>query len=107
MKFRKEIIDIRGKWIDSTDPKTGETKRKLVAVDPWSLTTIAGVCQQIYKSKFLKENYTGQLEDGSEIDLIKRDGVFYVQRGPNNDLESVESQGLKIQSYEYKSSPTV
>ena len=91
MSFRREVLKITKRDGEET------------GIDPWSMMTIAGLCQSIYKYKFLEEHYVLKLKDGRELAGIKRDGIMYAVI----DGEEVNASTLSVASSEFVKSPIV
>ena len=56
LKFREILMNITGKEEVVFDEELPE-KKLVGGVDPFQHTTIAGVCMQVFKSKFLQEEW--------------------------------------------------
>ena len=59
MKFREMLLDITGERIEYPDPETQEIKHNIEnGIDPLAFLTIASVCMNVFRSKFLTENHS-------------------------------------------------
>ena len=99
MKFRELLIGITG----DSDPQSQEVERAIQnGVDPLAYLTIASVCMNVFRSKFLTEKHeiaTREAKDEAirhgkpveKMETIKKGKKFF-QRG--NPVEAVESKFL-------------
>jgi len=61
-------------------------------VDPFSCVTVASVAMKVFKTNFLRENWTVQLESGSWHDAIYQGGQW---KDKVNDTDYVQRLVIK------------
>ena len=97
LQYRKLLLDVT---------KTKHNDKEQPGIDPWQEITIASVCSQVYRSKFLEETWKVKIDDGEDIHQEQhwltaksKDGLLSVQAEDNNwvpetDVKIVEKQFL-------------
>ena len=105
LKFRELLMTATGKQIEVRNKK-GKTEKKWVgAVDPFDSVTIASVCMNVFRTKFLEEEWKVKLEGGDEWVPSKLiDGKLYVLRGNEWILET-KLEGEKVSEKEFVRTP--
>ena len=97
LQYRKLLLDVT---------KTKHDDKEQPSIDPWQEITIASVCSQVYRSKFLEETWKVKIDDSEDIcqeqgwlTAKSKDGLLSVQTEDNNwvpetDVKIVEKQFL-------------
>ena len=82
LKFRELLMTATGKQIEVRNKKGKKEKKWVGAVDPFDSVTIASVCMNVFRTKFLEEEWKVKLEGSDEWVPSKLiDGKLYVLRG--------------------------
>ena len=58
LQYRKLLLDVT---------KTKHDDKEQPGIDPWQEITIASVCSQVYRSKFLEETWKVKIDDSEDI----------------------------------------
>jgi hypothetical protein len=79
LKFRELLMNATGKEIEVINDKGKKEKKWVGAVDPFDSVTIASVCMNVFRTKFLEEEWKVQMNNEKEwIPARNCDGVLYV-----------------------------
>ena len=98
---------------DSESESEHKVKRKGLmkpnGVDPFKCTTIAGMCMQIYKAKFLREKYTVSIDNGTakrkiEAEMFDGNTHFNLDGTWMSDEELIQ-KGWHLEHLQFSSSP--
>ena len=102
MRFRELLMNATGEEREVINDKGKKEKKWFGAVDPFDSVTIASVCMNIFRTKFLEETWKVQLDDRDEwIPAKLREGVLYVCV----QNEWVCADGVNITKREFVSTP--
>ena len=102
LKFRYLLMNATGEEKEVINGKGKTEKRWFGAVDPFDSVTIASVCMNVFRSKFLEEKWKVQLYDTDEwIPAKLCEGVLYVLVKD----EWVSAAKLKVKGKEFVSTP--
>ena len=100
MKFRQLLLGITGETVEQMDPETLEVKRGIEnGVDPLAYITIASVCMNVFRSKFLSEKHEIETVAAKEeankngrpvekTEAVKKGKKFFLQGQPVDVAES-------------------
>ncbi|MET0103906.1 MAG: DNA polymerase, partial [Sedimenticola sp.] len=79
LKFRVLLMKATGEEVEVIDDKGKKTKKWVRAIDPFDSVTIASVCMNVFRTKFLEETWQVRLEGTDEWIPAKRlDGKLLV-----------------------------
>ena len=106
--LREGCLKYRNLMLDVTKAKYGDIEQP--GIDPWQEITIASVCSQVYRSKFLEEAWRVRIlqnegtveEEELWVDGKLKDGMLYVQL--ENDSWVPETQ-VNVVNKCFKDSP--
>ena len=106
--LREGCLKYRSLMLDVTKTKYAETEQ--AGIDPWQEITIASVCSQVYRSKFLEEAWKVKIlqnegtvrEEERWVNGKLKDGMLYVQL--ENDSWVPETQ-VNVVMKCFKNSP--
>ena len=108
--LRQACLTFRKLMLEATTTKVGQTERP--GVDPWSEITIASVCSQIYRAKFLEEEWSVKISEElgvvTETRWVKgklRDGVLLVKLNERDENSWVPEDQVDILEKHFVSSP--
>ena len=80
MKFRGLLMGATGEEKEVVNDKGKKEMKWVGAVDPFDSVTIASVCMNVFRTKFLEEEWKVQLNDRDEwIPARMREGTLYVR----------------------------
>ena len=100
IKFRQLLLGITGEMVEQTNPETLEVKRGIKnGVDPLAYITIALVCMNVFRRKFLMEKYEIETIAAKEeairhgrpvekTEAVKKRRRFFLQDQPVDVAES-------------------
>ena len=106
--LREGCLQYRNLMLDVTKSKYSDTEQP--GIDPWQEITIASVCSQVYRSKFLEETWKVKIKQNEEtsqeeerwVEGKLKDGMLCVQL--EKDLWVSESQ-VNVITKCFKNSP--
>ena len=92
LKFRQMLLSLTGESNEFLDPETLEVKKSIEGgIDPLTYLTIASVCMNIFRSKFLTETHSAVTEEEAnkaesekrkpERTLVTKKGKDFFQEG--------------------------
>lgn len=105
LKFRGLLMSATGERIEVVNAKGKKEKTWVGAVDPFDSVTIAFVCMNVFRTKFLEEDWKVKLEGSDDwIPSKLIDGRLYVQRKNEWILDS-ELEDEKVSEKEFVRTP--
>jgi hypothetical protein len=105
LKFRELLMSATGERIEVVNEKGKKEKTWIGAVDPFDSVTIASVCMNVFRTKFLEEEWKVKLEGNDDwIPSKLIDGKLYVLRGNEWILET-QLTGEKVTETEFVRTP--
>ncbi len=105
LTFRELLMSATGERRTVVNEKGKEERRWVGAVDPFDSVTIASVCMNVFRTKFLEEEWRVKLEGENEWILAKVvDGKLYVLR-ENEWIHETKLPGEKVREKKFVRSP--
>ncbi|XP_060564754.1 uncharacterized protein LOC132723964 [Ruditapes philippinarum] len=105
LKFRELLMSATGERIEVVNEKGKKEKTWVGAVDPFDSVTIASVCMNVFRTKFLEEEWKVKLEGRDDwIPSKLIDGKLYVLR-ENEWILKTKLTGEKVSETEFVRTP--
>jgi G:T-mismatch repair DNA endonuclease (very short patch repair protein) len=105
LKFRDLLMSATGEKVEVVNEKGKIDEKWFGAVDPFDSVTIASVCMNVFRTKFLEEEWKVKLEGDTDwIPAKVLDGKLSVKRG-NEWIRETDLRNEKVKEREFVSSP--
>ncbi|XP_060572998.1 uncharacterized protein LOC132730933 [Ruditapes philippinarum] len=105
LKFRELLMSATGERIEVVNEKGKKEQKWVGAVDPFDSVTIASVCMNVFRTKFLEEEWKVKFQGSDDwIPSKLIDGKLYVLGG-NEWILQTKLTGVKVSETEFVRTP--
>ena len=105
MSFRRHIVNLTKKEVVCDFGDGGSFETKLIAVDPLTYNTMAGVCMAIFRYMFLQEYHLLKLSDGREVKGILQNDQWKNVTDENGQDLTIDLKDVGIETSKFLYSP--